>query len=166
MLRRKTPARKFKRRVKRVILLGTVICGLVLLLGGTGYYLVAVKFKKPLYVSPLSGYNTAPGSAGHQAPGFAGKQSVIVPTHKEDDPLNLLKEELKHKNIAFTDVKVASNSSLMVSLKEGGIVNFSSQKDILTQISSLQFILSRLTMEGKLFSQLDLRFEKPVIVMK
>jgi hypothetical protein len=150
MLRRKTPARKFKRTVKRVILLGTVICGLVLLLGGTGYYLVAVKFKKPLYVSPLS---------------FAGKQS-IVPTHKEDDPLNLLKEELKQKNIAFTDVKVASNSSLMVSLKEGGIVTFSSQKDILTQISSLQFILSRLTMEGKLFSQLDLRFEKPVIVMK
>jgi hypothetical protein len=36
-------------------------------------------------------------------------------------------------------------------------------KDINPQLASLQFILSRLTMEGKGFRSLDLRFDKPII---
>ena len=139
----KTPARKRKREVKKF--LGVALVALILFgaVGAGGYYLVTVKFKKPLYVSPL------------------GTKALNV---LENTPLEILKQGLKQKEIAFTDVKVASNSSLLVSLKDGEVVTFSLEKDIITQVSSLQFILARLTMEGREVRTLDLRFSKPVIV--
>lgn len=147
----RTPIRKRKREFKKFLSRGLVVLVILSLLGGGIYYLSLKTHKKSSYVSPLS------------------MKALNV---DNDDPISMLKKNLKQKNIEFTDVKIISatnaaetNSGYLVKLKEGGVVTFSSEKDMAAQISSLQFITARLTMEGKLFTQLDLRFDKPVIVL-
>lgn len=127
---------------------------LFFLLGGVGLvgvafgvYFITINFHKPVYISPLAGKIT----------------SSLPPSI--DKNLSLLKKGLTDKNIEYTAIK-PSNGAYIVALTNGSEVTFSAKKDIMLQISSLQFILSRLTMEGKLFSRLDLRFDKPVIVTK
>jgi hypothetical protein len=142
---KRVPDRKRKREFRRVLGMGLIILLALSLLGAGGYYLVVLKFKKPLYVSPLS----------------------MKPLNvAEEDPLHVLEKGLKQKNIDVVEIKTSSDSAYLVTLKDGGVVTFSSQKDILSQISSLQFILARLTMEGREVSTLDLRFSKPVVVFE
>ncbi len=75
-------------------------------------------------------------------------------------------EALLYKNnIQFSKVQTASDSanlSYIVFLRDQGEVYLGS-KNLPSQISSLQLILSRLTIEGKKFKKLDLRFDKPII---
>ena len=144
MLKR-TPARKRNRAIKKIILRGLLVIGVVGLIGAGGFYFFFVQSHKPLYISPVG--------------------SLKVAETPEDDELGVFKKALSKNKIEFESV-VASGSSYVVQLKSGGDVTFSSEKDTLKQISSLQFILSRLTMEGKLFSRLDLRFDKPVITIR
>lgn len=146
---KRTPARKRKRAFRRIIGIGIIILVLLVLVGGVVYYFISLQFNKPLYVSPLSNKH----------------DNTVASGSDEDDTITVLKKSLKEKNIEL-DSLTASGSAYVARLKNGGNVIFSSEKDLFAQVSSLQFILSRLTMEGKLFSQLDLRFDKPVIVSK
>ena len=57
----------------------------------------------------------------------------------------------------------SSDASLIVELENEGVVILSSKKDIRSQISSLQLILSRLTIEGKKLKILDFRYDNPVV---
>lgn len=93
-----------------------------------------------------------------------GKTSFISPLaqNKIYKP-NSIEEFLSSGDIPFEKVEIASESSYIVFLKDDGQVNLSAKKDITSQISSLQVILSRLTIEGKKFKRLDLRFDKPII---
>lgn len=79
-----------------------------------------------------------------------------------DQHLLLLKKLLKEKNIEYSGVSVIGGN-LVLNLKDKSKVILSTDKDLPTQIASLQFILARLTMESRRFSELDLRFDKPVI---
>src|SRR4051812_29749422 len=111
-------------------------------------YLISLKlFSKSGYVSPLS------------------KIMPVDTSYKQDKDIEAIKSGLAAQKIEISSVK-QSGSSYVIILKDKSQVIFSSQKDINSQISSLQFILSRLTMEGKLFTQLDLRFDKPVITLR
>lgn len=86
----------------------------------------------------------------------------------QDDDFKIrteLEKTLQDKKILYTGIYRSKEGFYIIKLQEGGEAWISPQKDIDTQISSLQFILSRLTMEGKQFSRLDLRFEKPVIIL-
>lgn len=76
---------------------------------------------------------------------------------------NSVEGVLSKNNIMFSKVQTASDSSYIVFLKDDGKVSLSANKDISSQISSLQLILYRLTIEGKKFKSLDLRFDKPII---
>lgn len=69
-----------------------------------------------------------------------------------------LENLLSKNNIPF--VKIENNT---VFLRDQGVVYLDSKKNLASQISSLQLILSRLTIEGKKFKKLDLRFDKPII---
>ena len=111
-------------------------------------YFTSLKlFGKPLYISPLA--------------------KVISDdfSHKDDNNLEIIKKSLSEQKIEITSLKQTGTSYVIV-LKDDSQIILSSEKDIHSQISSLQFILSRLTMEGKLFTQLDLRFDKPVIKLR
>lgn len=128
--------KKHKRRILSVVpLVFLVLISLVLSAVAFYYTTNAILSKKQNYISPLS-------------------------TTKTGNIEGLLYE----KNIPFSQVRDASESSKIIVLKDGGEVLVSSKKDMDSQISSLQLILSRLTIEGKKFKRLDLRFERVVIV--
>jgi cell division septal protein FtsQ len=139
--------RKQKRYAKKILFFSLALFGAVtaVAVGTFGYF--AYKANQPLFVSPLASLN-------------------FVRTSQENNRFETLKKELQKEQIAFTKIEKTNEASFLVELKQGGVVTFSSQKDIIAQIASLQFILSHLTMEGREFSKLDLRFEKPVIVFK
>lgn len=87
-------------------------------------------------------------------------------TLKTDNTFNALLVVLKKNNINFTAISEYNKNSILVRLSSGEEVIFSQYKNFELQTSSLQLILSRLTIEGKRFSRLDFRFEKPVITLK
>lgn len=94
------------------------------------------------------------------------KGELLSPLAKqlENRRHNQLEGDLAQNNINFDSVEVASDSSYLINLKDGGQVIISPSKNIQNQISSLQLIMSRLTIEGKRFKVLDFRYDKPVIV--
>lgn len=74
------------------------------------------------------------------------------------------KKSLAKSNIEFDNISLSSDLSIHLFLKNNGEVIFSSEKDMDAQISSLQLIISRSTIEGKRLSRLDFRFDKPIVV--
>lgn len=68
-------------------------------------------------------------------------------------------------HVAFDSVSVASDSSILVNVKDNGQAILSSKKDLENQVASLQLTISNLTIEGKRFDTLDFRFERPVITL-
>ena len=139
--------RKQKRTAKKLFIIGLGGFGAVSAIAVGTFLLLTVEMSRPLFVSPLASMKFAQAS-------------------QTDNKIETLRKELKKGQIEFTSVEKTKEATYIVQLKQGGTVTFSAQKDIIAQIASLQFILSHLTMEGREFSKLDLRFEKPVIVFK
>lgn len=136
-----------QQRRKRKISLFICVCILVILLVGLSYFFIGRTILRiPSYISPLP---------------FA-----FFPIDSQtSDPFKLqLSEMLKEQNIPFTDISVYVDGTVVVTLVNKSTVVLSKAKDLSEQVSSLQLIYSRLTIEGKEFSRLDLRFENPVII--
>jgi len=91
------------------------------------------------------------------------KKPIISPLAKskphQDSNLESL---LEREKIPFTSV-IRSSDFYMIVLPDGGQIFISSKKDLTSQISSLQLILNRLTIEGKRIKSLDFRFDKAII---
>ncbi len=113
----------------------------------SGYFFYTLILRKPLYISPLPSNNN----------------SVLA--SQSDKNLTVLDRQLRDKRIEFSKIEEVG-TSYIIYLKNGSQIILSTHKDIKSQIASLQFLLPRLTMEGKLFSRLDLRFDKPVIIIR
>lgn len=139
--------RKQKRTAKKILVFILACFGGISAIALGTFAFFTVQMSKPLFVSPLASLK-------------------FVQASHEDTKIDLLKKTLKKERIEFTSVEKTKEGTYIVQLKQGGAVTFSAQKDIIAQIASLQFILSHLTMEGREFLKLDLRFEKPVIVFK
>ena len=93
-----------------------------------------------------------------------GRVTFISPIAKvSKSKLALLESVLDKKKISFVSVNPNSDNSFTVELKQGGEIILSSKKDLDKQLSSLQLILSRLTIEGKKLKKLDFRFDNPVV---
>ena len=93
-----------------------------------------------------------------------GKVTFISPIAKNKVLQNYPLENLLQKQkISYLSTSLSSDGSTIIMLKDGGEVILSSKKDIGSQISSLQLILSRLTIEGKRLKILDFRFDNPVV---
>ena len=93
-----------------------------------------------------------------------GRAFFISPIAKENQSkLAILQNELNKNMISYSAVNANSDGSFIVELKDGGEVILSSKKDVESQLSSLQLILSRLTIEGKTLKKLDFRFSNPVV---
>lgn len=95
---------------------------------------------------------------------ITNRNSIISPLAKTQSQNSNLESLLLKANIPFSNIQMATDSSYLVYLRDGGQINLSGKKKLDAQISSLQLILHRLTIEGKKFKSLDLRFEKPVII--
>jgi hypothetical protein len=120
---------------------GIVVCVAVVLV------FIAIQSQRPLFISPLPAL-----------------QAFASPSN-DDEQETIIKKDLKDKSIAFTTVE-SKDSLYTIQLENGAWVTLSAKKDIIMQISSLQFVLSRLTMEGRQFRTLDLQYDKPIIVFK
>jgi len=139
--------RKILRSRKQLFIKVYILIGLVILGCVVGFFLSQKLFIKNSYLSPLS------------------KQQEKNLSQSDTENIELLTDGLKQQKIDVASIK-QQDASYIITLKDGAIIIFSAQKNINSQISSLQVILSRLTMEGRLFRQLDLRFDKPVILLK
>lgn len=146
MRKKKELPRKRKRVVKKFIFFSAVLFTTLLVSAGGSYYYFVVRTQKP--------------------PTVLGQQTMHpVQSEVTDKTYKELQEGLAKDQITYSSL-TKGNDSYICTLQNGGKVTFSSQKDIMTQIASLQYILSHLTMEGRQFSSLDLRFDQPVIVIK
>lgn len=97
---------------------------------------------------------------------FVKKQIISpVPLERKIGFDEELERILKENNASFSSI-TASNSSYIVKLSKGEEVIFSPDKSVKTQVASLQLIQKRLTIEGKRFLKLDLRFTNPIIVFE
>lgn len=77
-----------------------------------------------------------------------------------------IEELLVKNNISFLSVNLATDSSFLIKFANDQEAILASDKPMENQISSLQLVLSRLTIEGKRFIRLDFRFDKPIITFK
>jgi hypothetical protein len=102
---------------------------------------------QPLYVSPLP---------------FIRDFQVNAATD-DDTVRNKISAELRKQHIPFMRIDTSEENAYSIQLSDGEHVFVTKNKDISIQIASLQVIYNRLTMEGKRFKKLDLRFSKPVI---
>ncbi len=66
-------------------------------------------------------------------------------------------------HLSVDSINTGTDSAMHVLFKNGQEIIFSENKAIEAQIASLQLIINRLTIEGKQFSRIDLRFDNPVI---
>ena len=90
-------------------------------------------------------------------------QSIVVPLGQNFD-FQKLREKLSEKGINFDSIDVSSNSGVVIGKVTGGPkVYFASDKDVDWQVSSLQLIISRLTIDNKKPNLIDLRFDKPIV---
>lgn len=79
---------------------------------------------------------------------------------------NELKYMLNKQKIPYLYVYADKSSSYVVKLQTGEDILFNLSKSLDSQVSSLQLIYNRLKIEGKEFSKLDLRFDRPIILSK
>lgn len=70
---------------------------------------------------------------------------------------------LKINLVEFNVVHLISSQEIEVWLKNEILVLFNGEKEIKSQLDSLQLIFSRAKIEGKEIKKIDLRFNKPVI---
>ncbi len=114
-------------------------CLLIAFLASVGFFLFR-KYKSIIYVSPVP------------------KQS-----QEQTNDINTLKSLLLEKNIAFSLVSSWDSSSYLIKLVSGEEIVITAKKSLVDQVSSLQLVLSRLTIEGKRVSRIDFRFDTPVL---
>ena len=93
-------------------------------------------------------------------------QKIILEKNNTDKSYKDLVKSLTDAHISFMSISKASDSAYIVRLTKDKEVIFSKKLGVSAQVSSLQLIQSRLTIEGKDFSRLDFRFSNPIIVLK
>ncbi len=74
-----------------------------------------------------------------------------------------LAEELNKTNIGVNSLSIINDDSLEASIS-GGISILLKKENIAQQVSSLQLMLARFKIEGRIPKKIDLRFQKPVVV--
>lgn len=92
-------------------------------------------------------------------------QGVFKILPKTDDQRKKdIEKFFSQHNLLVEEITESSESGIIVSLKDNGVIYLSEEK-YAEELPSLQLIISQLTMEGKRFKRLDLRFERPIIVL-
>jgi len=134
MLRQKRLLKKEKFRIKMKLVFAVAV---LLLITVVGFEYLYFSFVKVSIISPLA----------------KNKSSRLIN----------LENTLIQKKIPFANATANLDGSFAVNLLDGEEVILSSKKDIGSQLSSLQLMLSRLTIEGKKLKILDFRFDNPVV---
>ena len=95
---------------------------------------------------------------------YIGSAEYINPLSiNKNSPKIKIEDMLSGSNIEITRSVIGREELIEVELKDGGKVIFSTKKDLKKQITSLQLMLLRLTIEGKKLKILDFRYDNPVV---
>lgn len=98
--------------------------------------------------------------------GIKKQEPIAIPVVAGNQIVDI-EDELRKQGFRFDEVKRSSSSARIyttITDKNDKItIVFSSERDIEWQVSSLQSILSRLTIEKKRPTLIDLRFNKPIV---
>lgn len=135
-----------KQRFKKLYLISIIFSGIM----GVSMMVIGVLLilNEPLFTSPIPMLQSWKESRENE--------SVEVEIEKG----------LKGKSIQFTEITRESSTRYRIVLEDNGEVFIDPRKGVAEQLSSLQVILSSLTMEGKRFKRLDLTFDRPIIVLQ
>ncbi len=139
--------RKIESRNKRLFFFSCSLGVLVIVTSFCGS--VYLFLHKSPYISPMSMLKV--NLASNKTPSVIDVQSEIE---------NLLNQN----KINYDSINKVDDATYIITIDGDEKVVIDPQTDLSMQIASLQLITSRLTMEGKRFSRLDLRDEKPVIL--
>jgi len=92
------------------------------------------------------------------------KNEKIISPIDNDHGIDSLKQRIQDKNLKISTLKISTESGILVGeIKNGPTVYFSTSKSAESQASSLQLILSRLTIDNNKPTFIDLRFAKPIV---
>src|SRR5437762_525299 len=122
MRKKKVLPRKRRRFIRRVIFISSFFMAIIIVLLGVAVYFFIMKLQKPLFISPLPKAQIAQADQGE-----------VLEQQIENG--------LRKKQIEFVSV-TRQNDLYIVTLQNNSKVTFSVQKDIMSQIASLQYILS------------------------
>ena len=92
---------------------------------------------------------------------FLKKEKIVSPVSPPTEE-EKLEETLLMSGFKTWSIK-SSDESFEATLLGNLLVLFSKEKEYASQVASLQFILSRSKIEGKIPQKIDLRFDKPVL---
>ena len=145
--KKKIKNRKLELRNKRVFI-GSIIIGSILIIVSTSSVLYRYFIPKQ-YVSPLS---------------QAAKSMITAAKGTSQDTLQQVEQTLNRNSISYSDARMIDQNTCQITIDNNQTVLFATDRPLAEQIASLQLIVSHLTMEGKRFSRLDLRYDKPIIV--
>lgn len=87
------------------------------------------------------------------------KMSVVS---SQDTTEEKVREFCSEKHLDCT-ISRPDEVTIQISMKNNETVLLSTQKDLASQLSSLQLTMNQLTIEGKQFKKLDFRFDSVVI---
>lgn len=138
MLTRNVRRNKNNYSLKKVVVFW-IVCLFFATTVSLGFFLFQ-KVKQRVYVSPVSKQN-----------------------QDQTSDINTIKSLLSEKHVGFSFVSPIDSSSYLITLSAGEEVIITTKKPFIDQVSSLQLVLSRLTIEGKRVSRIDFRFDTPVL---
>lgn len=81
----------------------------------------------------------------------------------DKDKYLILVNQLAKEQIPVSYLNFTTGKTLEASLSSGVKVIFSLDKDIISEVTSLQLILSRFRIEGRKVNRIDLRFKNAVV---
>ncbi len=136
--------RNTKRKSRKIVLIISLSILAVILTAGVAFFLNKVS---PLLVSK----------------NFVSPTKIINPL-VVSDVKGALRKKLSDKNILFDSFVVASDSASIVGkIKDGPVVYFSTNSNVDWLVTSLELILTRLTVGGKKPSVIDLTGQRPIV---
>ncbi len=96
---------------------------------------------------------------------FLEKEDPIINPLSKDQTSNgkLIMNSLREKKISYKDLETTRDLKYKIIFEDNAEAIIDPKKDIESQITSLQLILSQLKIEGKAFKRLDFSFQKPII---
>lgn len=136
-MKRKEEKRR-KERIKKLIFFS----GALLI----GSFLLGLYFLYPFFQSSISSQKSV-------------QSAFVTATSMEDVKENLSSKRIPYAKIEYTD----EGETYKITLKGGEVVKLSGSKDVEAQVSTLQKLLRKLTIDNRQAKQIDLRYAKPVV---
>lgn len=136
-MKRKEEKRR-KERIKKLIFFS----GALLI----GSFLLGLYFLYPFFQNSISSQKSV-------------QSAFVTATSMEN-----VKENLSDKKIPYTKIEYADEGeTYKITLRGGEVVKLSGSKDVEAQVSTLQKLLRKLTIDNRQAKQIDLRYAKPVV---